>query len=211
MKFSQRPGDLATVVSLCCLCSDLMSSSNFLTPILNVFSSAVVLKLERTSESPERLFDPNCQAPSLHSWFNRFQLGSGNLHFKSPSDAATGEAVGVPPKSPFPAVVSGDWQQLIAALFSVFCFCLFSEWVSRPKEITFLGGCRNTTCLTSSNHTHTHTRTHAHTQTHTCMHTHACAHTHTPWQWLFDMATRGQLFCSLFFILCAAIQAHGSV
>ena len=107
---------------------------------------AVGLQLERRLESSERFMFPIARPLPLRSWFSRFLLRSGNLQFKthkrccdcSREITAEVEALAVPPRSPLPGDLSGDWEQLSAALFSVFV-CLLSERIAQPKEITFLG------------------------------------------------------------------------
>ena len=129
---------------------------------------AMGLQLEHRLESSERFMFPIARPLPLCSWFSRFLLGSGTLQFKthkwccdwSREITAEMEAAAVPHRSPLPGVLSGDWEQLSAAVCSVFV-CLLSERISQPKEITFLGASGISPVLLypislSLSHTHTH-------------------------------------------------------
>ena len=107
---------------------------------------AVGLQLEHRLEASERFLFPIARPLPLCSWFSRFLQGSGNLQFKthkwccdwSREITAEVEALAASPRSPLPGVLSGDWEQLLAALFSGFV-CLLSGRIPQPKGITILG------------------------------------------------------------------------
>ena len=162
---------------------------------------AVGLQLERRLESSERFMFPIARPLPLRSWFSRFLLGSGNLQFKTQSDAATG-----PGKSLL------KWRLLLSRpdlLYQVtwvgiesnyhqLCFlflfvCYLKGFPSQKKWLS--GGFRNITCLTASHLSLSLSHTHI--------------HTHTPWQWLVDMAAKGQPLCFQLYSLCHNSSTQG--
>ena len=130
---------------------------------------AVGLQLERRLESSERFMFPIARPLLLRSWFSRFLLGSGNLQFKTQSDAATGPGKSLlkwrlllsRPDLLYQVTwvgIESNYQQLCFLFLFV---CYLKGFPSQKKWLS--GGFRNITCLTASHlslslsHTHTHT------------------------------------------------------
>lgn len=130
---------------------------------------AVGLQLELRLEASGRFVFRIARPLLLRSWFSRFLRGSGNLQFKTPKwccdwsreVTAEVEARAAPPRSPWPDILSGNWEQLSAALSSV-SVCLLSGRIPQPKGITILGASEISPV---SLHPTTHTETHAHRHT----------------------------------------------
>ena len=160
---------------------------------------AVGLQLEHRLEASERFLFPIARPLPLCSWFSRFLQGSGNLQFKthkwccdwSREITAEVEALAASPRSPLPGVLSGDWEQLSAALFSGFVACYLEGFPSQ-RESLFWGPQKYHLSHSIPPHTHRHSPPPRR-------------------QWLVDMATEGWPLCSQSYSMCHNSSTRGSL